>query len=208
MWCASQDGQHGIVAALPCVSWERRRVWVIEGRPASSSSYAYSKCILYIDQDFFGIVLTELHDQDEKLRKAYLPCLFYTALLFPEQSTSIQKSGLFFPIPSWLICSGCMRLSPSHRQVRNLPQRGEMKSISTKLFPTTYSRHMLRQLCGKEDKLLDINSVRSSSPHRFQVGPVHVPRSDSLFLERAVTIGAGIQCELDRRIAQWILPSQ
>ena len=41
-WCAPRDGTHGIVAALPCVLWEKRRVWVLEATPSHfPGTYAY-----------------------------------------------------------------------------------------------------------------------------------------------------------------------
>ncbi|MGE0824776.1 MAG: DUF1329 domain-containing protein [Candidatus Binatia bacterium] len=78
-WCAPRDGTRGIAAALPCVSWEKRRVWVIEGTPTGyPRSYAYSKRILYVDQEAFRLVVEELYDQDGELWKGFLPCVFYT----------------------------------------------------------------------------------------------------------------------------------
>ncbi len=78
-WCAPRDGKHGIVAALPCVAWEKRRVWVIEGLPTGySQDYAYSKRILYVDQDSFRLVLEEMYDQRGELWKAYLLCFSYS----------------------------------------------------------------------------------------------------------------------------------
>jgi len=77
-WCAPRDGTRGILAALPCVAWEKRRVWVIEGTPSGhSGSYAYSKRVLYIDQDSFGLVLAEMYDQRGELWKFFVPCFFY-----------------------------------------------------------------------------------------------------------------------------------
>jgi len=78
VWCAPRDGTRGILAALPCVSWERRKVWVIEAVPTGYRRYAYSKRILYLDQDFFGLVVTDLYDQRGELWKTALACFFYT----------------------------------------------------------------------------------------------------------------------------------
>lgn len=78
-WCAPRDGKHGILAALPCVLWEQRRVWVIEATPSHfPGSYAYAKRILYIDQDFFGLVLEEMYDLNGEFWRFYLPCIYYT----------------------------------------------------------------------------------------------------------------------------------
>ncbi len=39
-WCAPRNGTQGILAALPCVSWEKRRVWVIEATPTGYHIWA------------------------------------------------------------------------------------------------------------------------------------------------------------------------
>ena len=67
-WCAPRNGTQGILAALPCVSWEKRRVWVIEATPTGyNGRYAYSKRILYIDQDVFFPLIAEIYDQRGEL---------------------------------------------------------------------------------------------------------------------------------------------
>jgi hypothetical protein len=77
-WCAPRDGTRGFLAALPCVSWEKRKVWVVEGIPTGyGGQYAYSKRILYLDQDFFGPVVAEMYDQGGELWKGILGCVFY-----------------------------------------------------------------------------------------------------------------------------------
>lgn len=82
-WCAPRDGQHGLLAAFPCVQWEKRRVWVIEGKPAPGvlGQYPYSKRILYIDQEFFAPLVEEMYDQQGELWRYFLPCFFY----YPKQ---------------------------------------------------------------------------------------------------------------------------
>ena len=78
-WCAPRDGKHGILAAFPCVSWEKRQVWVIEGTPtAYPRSYAYSKRILYIDKDFFSPLIHEMYNQEDALWKSHVASIFYT----------------------------------------------------------------------------------------------------------------------------------
>lgn len=78
-WCAPRDGKQGILAALPCVSWEKRRVWIVEGSPtAYPREYAYSKRVMYMDQDFFAPVVHEIYDKGGELWKGMLPCIFYT----------------------------------------------------------------------------------------------------------------------------------
>jgi hypothetical protein len=79
VWCAPRDGQHGFLGALPCVLWEKRRVWVIEATPTGyPRSYAYSKRILYIDQDFYAPLIQEMYDQHGELWKALHLCFFAT----------------------------------------------------------------------------------------------------------------------------------
>lgn len=78
-WCAPRDGAHGFVAALPCVSWEKRKVWVVEGIPTGyGGQYAYSKRILYLDQDNFGPGVAEMYDKGGELWKGIVHCTFYT----------------------------------------------------------------------------------------------------------------------------------
>ena len=79
VWCAPRDGQHGFLGALPCVVWEKRRVWVIEATPTGyPRPYAYSKRILYIDQDFYAPLIQEMYNQDGELWKALHLCFFAT----------------------------------------------------------------------------------------------------------------------------------
>ena len=79
VWCAPRDGQHGFLGALPCVLWEKRRVWVIEATPTRyPRPYAYSKRILYIDQDFYAPLIQEMYDQQGELWKALHLCFFAT----------------------------------------------------------------------------------------------------------------------------------
>lgn len=82
-WCAPRDGQHSLQSAFPCVQWEKRRVWVVEGTPAPGvlGQYPYSKRILYIDQEFFAPLVEEMYDQQGELWRFFLPCYFY----YPKQ---------------------------------------------------------------------------------------------------------------------------
>jgi len=82
-WCAPRDGRHGLLAAFPCVQWEKRKVWMVEGTPAPTvlGQYPYSKRLLYIDQEFFAPVVEEMYDQQGELWRYFLPCFFY----YPKQ---------------------------------------------------------------------------------------------------------------------------
>jgi hypothetical protein len=109
-WCAPRDGQHGILAALPCVSWEKRRVWVIEATPtAYPRDYAFSKRILYIDQDFFLPVLQEMYDQRGELWKAMLVCIYYAKKPYDGYPARPLEGGTYhyeeeWPfVPNWVL---------------------------------------------------------------------------------------------------------
>ena len=102
-WCAPRDGQHGILAALPCVSWEKRRVWVIEATPtAYPGSYAFSKRILYIDQEFFAPVLQEMYDNQGELWKAMLLAINYTSKPYASYPTNPVDGGKYNYTDEWM----------------------------------------------------------------------------------------------------------
>ncbi len=109
-WCAPRDGSHGILAALPCVSWEKRRVWVIEAIPNSYQDlYSYSKRVLYIDQDFFFPVISELYNQRGELWKGLVHCVFYTTKPYTEYPTTPLDGAKYNYteeqpfIPNWVL---------------------------------------------------------------------------------------------------------
>ena len=78
-WCAAQNQNRGILAALPCVPWEKRRVWVVEATPVGySGRYTYSKRVLYVDQEFFAPVIQEIYDLQGDLWKVFLRSIAYT----------------------------------------------------------------------------------------------------------------------------------
>ena len=78
-WCGQRDTGQGLRAALPCVTWEKRRVWVVEVRPLNSPrKYAYSKRVLYVDQETFGVGIAELYDTNGELQKGLVHCAFVT----------------------------------------------------------------------------------------------------------------------------------
>lgn len=109
-WCAPRDGKHGILSALPCVSWEKRRVWVIEGTPtAYPRDYTYSKRMLYMDREFFAPVVHEMYDQRGALWKSMLPCIFYTKKPYAGYPAKPLKGGKYDYtdeqqfVPNWVL---------------------------------------------------------------------------------------------------------
>ncbi len=80
VWCAEPDGTSGTRAFLPCnIPWERRAVYVVEGIPSAYSQYAYSKRIMYIDKDFWGMNFAEMYDQGGELWKFWFNMFNYVS---------------------------------------------------------------------------------------------------------------------------------
>lgn len=101
-WCAPRDGGHGVLAALPCVAWEKRRVWVVEGKPTHyPGRYPYSKRIFYVDQEFFGIGLQELYDPNGALWKASLGCIWYTRKPHPRYPANPLNGAKYNYVEEW-----------------------------------------------------------------------------------------------------------
>lgn len=112
VWCAPRDGRHGVVAALPCVAWEKRRVWVVEATPSGySGPYAYSKRVLYIDREFFFPLIAESYDRRGELWKTIVHGVSYTKKPYTGFATQAAENGhqahgaddewLF--IPNWVL---------------------------------------------------------------------------------------------------------
>ena len=109
-WCAPRDGTHGILAALPCVSWEKRHVWIVEGLPANfTAEYAYSKRVLYIDREIFFPLLSEIYDQRGELWKGLLHCVLYTKTPYagypakPQDGARYQYTEEMPFMPNWVL---------------------------------------------------------------------------------------------------------
>jgi hypothetical protein len=101
-WCAPRDGKHGILAALPCVAWEKRRVWVIEGVPTDPPrAYRSSKRIMYIDQDFFAPLVQEIYDQNGELWRILLDAIFYSKKPYAEYPASPLQGGAYNYADEW-----------------------------------------------------------------------------------------------------------
>jgi hypothetical protein len=78
IWCKEADGTNGILASLPCnIPWEKRPVYVVEGVPTAYSQYAYSKRVMYIDKDFWGMSFSEQHDLGGELWRVWFNMFDY-----------------------------------------------------------------------------------------------------------------------------------
>ena len=67
VWCAKE----GKGSWVPCVKWEKRKVWVVEGRPVRLPVYAFAKRHLWIDQEVYNVVTSEMFDKAEELWKVW-----------------------------------------------------------------------------------------------------------------------------------------
>lgn len=71
-FCKPADGESGIVSFAPCVNWEKRRVFVVEGTPIGyGGQYACSKRLMYIDTEFYNMNFQECYDHSGELWKAW-----------------------------------------------------------------------------------------------------------------------------------------
>jgi hypothetical protein len=116
-WCAPRERRHGLLAAFPCVQWEKRQVWVVEGTPgAVLTQYPYSKRVLYVDQEFFAPVVEEMYDKRGELWRYFLPCYFY----YPNNMCIIRRfhrlpedvaidEWAYMPNGLWGMCNSRLR---------------------------------------------------------------------------------------------------
>jgi hypothetical protein len=57
-------------------AWEPRKVWIVEGK-AKFPQYAYSKRVIYLDQDSYRIPYTDIYDQAGELWKVWVNNFMY-----------------------------------------------------------------------------------------------------------------------------------
>lgn len=67
---------------LHASSWEPRKVWVVEGK-AKFPQYAYSKRVIYLDQESYRIPFTDIYDQGGELWKVWVNNFMYAERPFP-----------------------------------------------------------------------------------------------------------------------------
>lgn len=101
-WCAQPDGKSGPLAFMPCnINWEKRPVYVIEGIPTAYSQYAYSKRIMYIDKDFWGMNFAEVFDQGGELWKLWFNMFDYVAKPYEGYPTKPLHGGKYSYEDNW-----------------------------------------------------------------------------------------------------------
>jgi hypothetical protein len=76
---------------LPDVSWEPRRVWVIESKPRLSG-YLYSKRVIYLDRETYRIVSADLYDSSGELWKAWTSSFLFDGV--PDGASAIVSATM------------------------------------------------------------------------------------------------------------------
>jgi len=102
VWCAPSDGKSGPRAFMPCnIEWEKRPVWVVEGLPTAYSQYAFSKRVMYLDKDFFGMNFSELYDQGGELWKLWFNMFNYVSKPYEGYPTKPLTGGKYNYQDEW-----------------------------------------------------------------------------------------------------------
>jgi hypothetical protein len=81
-WC---EGEGDFVF---CDSWEKRPVWIVEGK-SKFPQYAYGKRILYIDKEAFYTPSTDIYDKNMELWKLWINGINVGYKPFPGAKTSV-----------------------------------------------------------------------------------------------------------------------
>ncbi len=92
LWC----GTEGTESWMPCVNWEKRRVWLIEGLPTRlGSQYAFGSRHLWIDQGVYNMSASEVFDRAGELWKVWHNVFWCTTS--PRPGRSEPEPRLFTP---------------------------------------------------------------------------------------------------------------
>ena len=81
VWC----GAEGTKAWVPCVKWEKRKVWLIEGKPTLLPVYAFSKRHLWVDQEVYNVSTSEMFDKADELWKVWQNVFWCTEGVRPDR---------------------------------------------------------------------------------------------------------------------------
>ncbi len=90
IWC----GPSGTESWVPCVNWEKRHVWLIEGIP-KLPQYAFGKRQLWIDEEVYNVTASEMFDHAGELWKVWHNVFWYTKSARP--GLSYSEPRLFTP---------------------------------------------------------------------------------------------------------------
>ena len=83
----------GIQAWMPNGKWEKRTVWIVEGRPRMSP-YSFSKGVFYVDNEFWGPNFTEWYDKRGELWKIWWNMFWFTNEPRPGKRFTEPGTGL------------------------------------------------------------------------------------------------------------------
>ncbi len=90
IWC----GEKGTESWVPCVNWEKRSVWLIEGIP-KLPQYAFGKRHLWIDKEVLNVSASEIFDRNGELWKVWHNVFWYTKS--PRSGLAYEEPRLFTP---------------------------------------------------------------------------------------------------------------
>jgi hypothetical protein len=91
IWC----GKEGTKAWVPCVKWEKRKVWLIAGDPSKLPVYAFSKRHLWVDQEVYNVATSEMFDLGGELWKVWQNVFWCIESVRPERTYPDKR--LFTP---------------------------------------------------------------------------------------------------------------
>jgi hypothetical protein len=96
-WCAEPDGKNGGNFA-PCVTWETRKVWVVEGTPTGyGGQYACAKRMMYIDSEFWLMNFQECYDQGGQLWRTWFQMYDISKKPHPDAAHEYAEEQMFTP---------------------------------------------------------------------------------------------------------------
>ena len=77
-------------------------MWVIEATPTGFEvPYAYSKRVLYIDQDFYGVLVSDLYDQQGEFWKGYVNSFSYSQSPYQGYPAQPIEGGTYQYTDEW-----------------------------------------------------------------------------------------------------------
>ena len=77
-------------------------MWVIEATPTGFEvPYAYSNRVLYIDQDFYGVLVSDLYDQQGEFWKGYVNSFSYSQSPYQGYPAQPIEGGTYQYTDEW-----------------------------------------------------------------------------------------------------------
>ncbi len=96
LWC----GTSGTASWVPCVKWEKRKVWLIKGTPERLPVYAFSKRHLWVDQEVYNVTTSEIFDKAGELWKVWQNTFWCTESV--RDNRTYEDKRLFTPAISMI----------------------------------------------------------------------------------------------------------